>query len=137
MIYSSNRSFKIWAYTISHCSLLLRSPMKYFDEEGYSSSTAYNIDIEFWAVEYINIPTFLEDILIKKMQKNKVPSFLSPFLADKKNNLFEIQTKKQKYYVVAGGMLIGKNQWGDKDRIFDFHQNLEHDEVLVHGIGRM
>lgn len=48
-----NRLFKIWAYTVSHNFLILRSTLKYPDQEGYNDSFKYNIDIEFSAVAYL------------------------------------------------------------------------------------
>lgn len=56
MIFYSNRKFKMWAYVVSHSSLLLRSEMKYPDQDDYSEDEGYNIDLEFWAVSYMNIP---------------------------------------------------------------------------------
>ncbi|VEH20163.1 Uncharacterised protein [Chryseobacterium nakagawai] len=55
MIFYSNRKFKTWGYTVSHSSLLLRSEMKYLDQDDYSENTSHNIDLEFWAVNYILI----------------------------------------------------------------------------------
>jgi hypothetical protein len=131
MLYSSKRDFKLWAFTVSHCSLLIRSAMKYSDEDGFSESTSYNIDIEFWAVEYMNVPSYFNGVKLRQVE-NDYPREI-PFLKSNKSSgkIFEIETNNLKYYVIAGGFIVGKNSWEQEDRIFNYHSNLNHDEVIV------
>ena len=44
--------------------------------------------------------------------------------------IFELESMGRKYYIIAGGLLIGKNAWGSQDRIFDYNLNLMHDEII-------
>ncbi|MCS3533012.1 hypothetical protein [Chryseobacterium sp. JUb7] len=44
--------------------------------------------------------------------------------------IFELKSEKSKYYIIAGGVLIGKNKWINQDRIFNYDSNLEHDKIL-------
>lgn len=131
MLYSSCRKFKIWSYTVSHSSLLLRSIMKFPDEDGFSEDTAYNIDIEFWAVTFISIPTFFANLKIAEITESCVPDNINKELYEYNQKVFELQVADCKYYVIAGGLLIGVNRWENEDRISNYDLNLEYDDVLV------
>jgi len=130
MIFYSNRKFKMWGYIASHSSLLLRSEMKYSDEDDYSEDNSYNIDFEFWAVNYMNIPTSLCEITIKEISKDKLLMEIDEDLLKYDMKIFELESMGRKYYIIAGGLLIGKNAWGSQDRIFDYNLNLKHDEII-------
>ncbi|MDR4892811.1 MULTISPECIES: hypothetical protein [unclassified Chryseobacterium] len=131
MVYNSNRKFKMWAYIVSHSSLLLRSEMKFPDQDNYTEDQSYNIDFEFWAVNYINIPTILNNIIIKEITEKEVPMEIDKNLLKYNMKIFELESKEKKYYIIAGGLLIGKNQWVNQDRILNSNLNLEHDEVIL------
>ncbi len=131
MVYNSNRKFKMWAYIVSHSSLLLRSEMKFPDQDNYTEDQSYNIDFEFWAVNYINIPTILNNILIKEITEKEVPMEIDKNLLKYNMKIFELESEEKKYYIIAGGLLIGKNQWVNQDRILNSNLNLEHDEVIL------
>ncbi|SFN92286.1 hypothetical protein SAMN05421594_4727 [Chryseobacterium oleae] len=130
MTFYSNRKFKIWAYVVSHSSLLLRSEMKYPDQDDYSEDEAYNIDLEFWAVSYIDIPTNLYELDIKEIAVKDLSKDINQDLLMYNMKIFEIKSKKEKYHIIAGGLLIGKNKWENQDRIFDYQSNLVHDEIV-------
>ncbi|MDG4655223.1 hypothetical protein P6F25_23300 [Chryseobacterium arthrosphaerae] len=131
MIFYSNRKFKMWAYITSHSSLLLRSEMKYPDQEDYSENTSYNIDLEFWSVSYINTPTYLYEITIKEITQKELPADIDKELLKYNMKIFELESTGRKYYIFAGGLLVGKNSWINQDRIFDYNLNLEQDEILA------
>ncbi|WP_353145118.1 hypothetical protein [Chryseobacterium sp.] len=120
----------MWAYIVSHSSLLLRSEMTYSDQDNYSEDTAYNIDLEFFGVNYINIPTNLDELAIKEITIEELAIDILIDLLKYNMKIFEIESKKKKYYIIASGLLIGKNKWEDQDRIFDYNSNLKHDEVV-------
>lgn len=131
MIYQSYRKFKIWGYTVSHSSLLLRSVMKFVDEDGYSESTSYNIDIEFWGVTFISIPAAITSLEIHEIPKELLPKYIDRGLYQYNQKIFEIQDEDKKYYIIAGGLLVGTNRWVNEDRIFNYDLNLEYDKVIV------
>ncbi len=131
MIFYSNRKFKMWAYITSHSSLLLRSEMKYPDQDDYSENTSYNIDLEFWSVSYINTPTYLYEITIKEITQKELPADIDKELLKYNMKIFELESTGRKYYIIAGGLLVGKNSWINQDRIFDYNLNLKHDEILA------
>jgi hypothetical protein len=104
--------------------------MKYPDQDDYSEDEAYNIDLEFWAVSYIDIPTNLYELDIKEITVNELSRDFNQDLLLYNMKIFEIESKKEKYYIIAGGLLIGKNKWEKQDRIFDYQSNLVHDEIV-------
>lgn len=121
----------MWAYITSHSSLLLRSEMKYPDQDDYSENTSYNIDLEFWSVSYINTPTYLYEITIKEITQKELPADIDKELLKYNMKIFELESTGRKYYIIAGGLLVGKNSWINQDRIFDYNLNLKHDEILA------
>ncbi|AZA84679.1 hypothetical protein C1637_07525 [Chryseobacterium lactis] len=130
MIFCSNRKFKIWGYIVSHSSLLIRSERKYPDQDDYTKDNCYNIDLEFWAVNYMNIPTSIDNIIIKEIPEDHLSMEIDKDLLKYNMKIFELESVGRKYYVIAGGLLIGKNSWINQDRIFDYNLNLNHDEII-------
>lgn len=130
MLYKSNRYFRIWAYTVSHSSLLLRSEMSYPDQDEYSLETSFNIDIEIWDVQYIRIPTSLDNIEIKEIAIELLPLDIDKDLCKFDRKIFEIRSDNRKYYIIAGGLIIATNHWEREDRIFNYHLNLKHDKII-------
>jgi hypothetical protein len=131
MIYKSDRKFRIWVYTVSHSSLILRSSMTNEDQDDYSEHTSYNIDLEFWAVSFINIPTTIPNLEISLVAQSVLPDYIAQNYCDHKDKVFEIKADGQSFYIVAAGVLIGRNRWGHKDRIFEFSEGLKHDEIIA------
>lgn len=82
----------MWAYITSHSSLLLRSEMKYPDQEDYSENTSYNIDLEFWSVSYINTPTYLYEITIKEITQKELPADIDKELLKYNMKIFELES---------------------------------------------
>lgn len=128
MNYISERIFRIWAYTVSHCILLLRSPQLFEDVEGYSDATNHNVDIEFWGVGYLDLPDIIRGIKIKELKEN-IPERFNKYLSSVGYKIFEIESEENLFYVVAGGCRIGKNNWDNEDRISN--SSLEYDEVVA------
>lgn len=131
IIYQSNRKFKIWAYTVSHNSLILRSLMKFIGDDGFTEDVSYNIDVEFWTVTFINIPTSLVGIKIIEISEELLPKSIDRELCKYNQKIFELQDGDKKYHIIAGGLLVGVNRWENEDRIFNYDLNLEHDEVII------
>lgn len=125
MQYTSDRVFQIWAFTVSHSCLLLRSPLT--EEKSEFKSASYNIDIEFWGVGYIELPDLLEGISIVEITED-IPQKLHKYLTSGYKS-FEVLSKGVRYYVVAAGCVVGKNNWIDTSRIFN--PMLKYSEVLA------
>ena len=130
MIYKSKRYFRIWGYTVSHSSLLLRSNMLYYDDKDYSLENSFNIDIEIWDVTYIGIPAFIDNIEIKEITIDSLPLDIDKNLCKFDRKIFEISAHNKKYYIISGGLLIATNHWEKEDRIFYNHLNLQHDKII-------
>jgi hypothetical protein len=121
----STRQFKVWSYSVSHKMLIIRSPLKSFDMEGYELNSSYNIDVEFYGVAYINLPTSLciLDIVELDIHNLKEYELINPY-----NRLFEIKSKCGVYHILADGFVIGKNEWISDDRISNL--TLKYDEII-------
>jgi len=64
MQFSSDRSFRLWDYSVSHKQMLLRSPK--------SPDVAMNVDIVLWGVEYLDLATSLEGLTITSPSREEV-----------------------------------------------------------------
>ncbi|RQO77095.1 hypothetical protein DBR40_10550 [Pedobacter sp. KBW01] len=123
-----NRVFQIWAYTVSHSFLILRSPMKFPDQDDSNELYDCNIDIEFSAVAYLDLPNILKGIEIGELTRC-IPKKLIHYRKDLGFKIFEIKSENNIFYVVAGNYRIGKNKWLIEDRVIN--SNLEYDEILA------
>ena len=119
-----NRSFKLWAYTVSHSFLILRSPQKFEDTDGFKELTCFNIDIEFYSVTYLDLPNTISEIYIKELKEN-IPEKFKEYLSQPGLHVFEILSCDRPYHVVASSYVIGRNNWVSDDRITNM--NLQHD----------
>jgi hypothetical protein len=128
MIYESDRSFQIWAYTVSHSFLLLRSPMILEDVDGYSFSMNHNIDIEFSGVGYVDLPDMMHGVWIEEIIQD-IPAKFNRYSASLGYKVFEIKSAEHSFYIVAGGCRVGKNNWVTEDRVSNFM--LKYDEILA------
>jgi hypothetical protein len=128
MNYRSDRVFRIWAYTVSHSFLLLRSPQLFEDVEGYSITTNHNVDIEFWGIGYIDLPDMLKGITIKEIQES-IPEKFKKYSNSSGYKVFKIKSEGSFFYVVASGCRIGKNNWDCENRISN--PNLDYDEIVA------
>lgn len=132
MIYNSKRKFKLWAYTVSHKSLLVRSYLQFPDEEEYSIENNHNIDLEFMFVEFLDIPSNFDSLSITIITQENLPLDVKNKLGHYRGYIFELSVNGNyaKHYIVAGSLLIGTNQWVNKDRIFNLNLGLNHDNIL-------
>lgn len=112
------RKFKVWAYTVSHKTLFLRSEIQLEDLEY---DTNYNpnctIDIEFSGVDYMEIES--EFILVSIQEKT---SYKRP------EKEYELKHNKGTSIIRAKSCLIGKSEWIDQHRIDDI--SLAYPEIL-------
>jgi hypothetical protein len=127
MSYSTKREFRIWHYTVSHSTLFLRSNVFEESEDGKEISND-TIDIEFWAVGYIDLPDTLKGIELKLVSKDPLDRFREFLKHDLK--LFELKTGMKSHFIIAGGCVVGKSTWDyDKGRFENI--GLKYPEVIV------
>lgn len=122
MSYTSSRKFRIWAYSVSHSFLLLRSTYNP-DEERHG----YNIDIEFAGVDYLDIPATLQGIVIEELKDN-LPEKFAKYQNSLRHRVFLIKSDAN-YYIVAANYLVGKNDWIGEDRMIN--SSLKYDKILA------
>ena len=110
--YKSNRKCKIWMYTVSHSTLILRSEKQYFDVDYDFKYDEPNttIDIIFTGVEFISIPDKFVEIDIVKNE--------SKFIFNNNEN----------WFVKAADCNIGKYDGDDEYEIWS--RNLNYNEII-------
>lgn len=59
-----NRKFQFWFYRVSHGELLIRSPK--------SKENPKNIDILFFDISYIELPRFLDEIILDDATNDEI-----------------------------------------------------------------
>ena len=98
-----NRHFQLWEYTVSHGSLLVRSPRK--------PTIAKNIDIIFVGVEFISSPRHLKGVELMRASPSdviKVSAEMGKELAA--DQVFILFSQGKRFPVVAAGYKIDENE---------------------------
>lgn len=110
--FKCKRHYRIWMYTASHCTLILRSEKQYFDVEYDDKYDDPNttIDVILNGVDFISIPSNFSEIHIKK-----------------ENDKFIFNNNKN-WYVEASNCWIGKYDGEDEDQIRE--RSLDYDEII-------
>jgi hypothetical protein len=103
LIFQSDRYFVLHGYSPSHGHLLIRSDKK--------SKYKENIDIVFFDTAFMQLYAMLSGITIKVVEKERFTQYLpvSKYLSFKNNNLFEIESENEKYYVAASHVKVFSN----------------------------
>jgi hypothetical protein len=104
-IFKSNRYFTISDFYISHGQLLLRS--------NKNDNNLENIDIIFFDVRYIQLPTSFNGIAISKSSSSaelSLPQSIQDNLANSDIRVFTITATKEKFYVIAAFFKVFENQ---------------------------
>ena len=97
------RTFRLWDYNVSHDQLLLRSPIT--DEHDT------NLDVVFWGVRYLQIPTRFQEIQITR-GTNDDSMRLSAILGEAVplDDIFCLCESATRYLVVAAGYKVLSNR---------------------------
>lgn len=109
--FESKRKCKIWMYTVSHSTLIVRSEKQYSDVEydyEYDDPNT-TIDLIFNGVDFISIPHSFEEISIKNI-----------------NGKF-IFNNNENWYVDAANCWIGKYQGEDINQMLE--RDIKYDEL--------
>lgn len=93
---NSDRTFKIWSYSVSHGHLLLRSPK--------SNEIKKNIDIIFFGTKFVCLPTMLRGLVVTL--KDVAPVSSAGGTDYKEYALF---SEGKMYSVVAAGCKLYEN----------------------------
>ena len=103
--FKSDRHFTLFDFLISHGHLLLRSMKNDVDEN--------NIDIIFFGVEYIQLRVSLLGLSIGIVGKDKFDTTyesVKGFLKNDNSHVFEIETRSEKFHLVASHFKVYENQ---------------------------
>jgi hypothetical protein len=102
-IFESDRYFTIYGYSVSHGQLLIRSDKR--------KGGGVNIDIIFFDTTFIQLFAMLWGVTIRAVDKSAVKNYdsVEKYLSFEKNNLFEIESGKEKYYIAASFVKIFEN----------------------------
>lgn len=102
MLFESDRTFRLWQFFVSHNQLLIRSPK--------STQHCSNIDIVFWGVEYIEIPSFLKSVKLTENTTRDIEK--AETLIGKSveaSSVFIVESETGKYLIIAGGFKVLRN----------------------------
>lgn len=116
-IFISDRHFTVFDFIISHGQLLLRA--------GKGEDNSKNIDIIFWGVRYIQLPTSLSGIAIKIVNDHKrriAYDFVNAILGNDTNHLFEIESINEEFYVIASHFEVYKNDLEFNETSLGLHE---------------
>ena len=98
-MFTSDRRFKLWDCRVSHNQLLIRSPA--------TPEITSNIDVIFWGVEFVSMPTTLNGLAIERRSDGKdigIPISPSP-----NGERFLIQSDGKCFAVVVAGFKVLEN----------------------------
>jgi len=103
MSFSHGRYFRVWDYNISHKQMLLRSPQ--------SPDESENIDVVFWNVQYLEIPTALDGLTLTVAVEGEVERVVE-ILGRKPehSSVHCLISGGRRFLVVAGGYKVLKNE---------------------------
>lgn len=95
-MFESARRFRLWEYRVSHNQLLIRSPK--------NSDFSTNIDLVFWGVEFLKIPSSFNGLSVRKGSKS------DDRLNVKEIDSFIFESSGQEFFLEAGGCKILENE---------------------------
>jgi len=102
------RKFQLWEYSVSHGSLLIRSPK--------NNKNKINIDVKFFGIEYISAPRHLGEFQLASPSDNELQKLISILKKDlSPNNVYVLKSKAYRHLIVASKVKIEEN----KSEIFD------------------
>jgi hypothetical protein len=102
MSFRSDRRFQIWDFNVSHRQLLLRSPA--------APGVPGNVDIVFWGVEFLGLPTSLEGVEFVPALPDDLASFGGiPGQVPGSSRVHALCSGGRRFLVVAEGYRIFRN----------------------------
>ena len=102
-LFTSNRKFVLFSYSISHGILLLRS--------GRTKTELKRIDVVFRDVRAIEVRAWFEGIVIIESNSNSLKAFASnpTSMLEVGNRVYSLRGKEWEGYILAGQMLINED----------------------------
>jgi hypothetical protein len=101
MIFSSGRQFRLWDYNISHRQMLLRSCK--------SEAETDNIDIVFWGVAWLSLPTTLDGIQVGSSDATVSAPSTAHVPPNAVGKLYRVASDVNQYFILAQGCRVMSN----------------------------
>jgi len=120
--YESSRNFRLWKYSPSHSTLLLRSNKS----EEIIDEQESTIDIDFTDVKYVELPISLTGVRLQEAVE--VPAKIREIKQDGK--VFELISGNRVFYVVAWRCIVGRGEM-DYDETIYSSRDYKYDEIIV------
>jgi hypothetical protein len=97
--------FKLWEYRVSHKQLLIRCPKL--------SEASRNVDLKFYNVEYIDLPSVFHDLEIDEANQDEI-TFASSRLGKPVDSerIVVLKSRERRYMVIAGAFVISESAMG-------------------------
>jgi hypothetical protein len=96
-----NRQFQFWEYTVSHGSLLVRSPK--------GLQWVVNIDVMFFGVQLVLLPRHLNGIEVREGSSSDVEIVSQMYgQGQRSGRVFVIVSEGRRYFVVAAGCTVAE-----------------------------
>jgi hypothetical protein len=118
--FSSKRQFQVWAYTVSHGQLLLRSTK--------TEEMPTRIDILFKPVSFMELPTLFHGITVCEVESGDADGILGRIQASeyhiiyKHQKVYKLSSGDVVAYVVASAFVVHEDDGEYYDRSALFHQ---------------
>jgi hypothetical protein len=101
MYFTSDRTFKLWDYRVSHEQMLLRSPR--------TPQIETNIDVVFWGVEWIELPTVLAGVGLMAPDADEAAAITRRHKGVEDGSLYCIASGGDRYFIAAQGFRVLQN----------------------------
>lgn len=97
-LYSSDRRFQLWEYSVSHGQLLLRSNPTEYDH--------VRIELYFKGVSFISLPSSLDGVDVLERSRDSLPGFLARLGNDIDCRAFVLKSKDEEFFVLALALFV-------------------------------
>ncbi len=123
----SNRSFQLWAYSVSHAQLLIRSPRSKEDPK--------NIDVAFFGVGLIEVPSGFIGLTIEDASTKEAKAVRRRRLRDSSDvdHVYRLITDDEVFFVVAAHLRVSENSLDYRETDLDFMAFVRPGQSLVGG----
>lgn len=97
-----SRAFRLWDYSVSHSSLLIRSPK--------DSANLTNVDLVFVGVEYVRLPATLGTISLSTASASDVAQELGKRPSHRSAKGYRIQAGERDGFIIAAGLSVSEHE---------------------------
>jgi hypothetical protein len=112
-MYESKRDFKLWDYRVSHGQLLLRSPM--------SPDLNTNVDLQFWGVEFVRLPTVMHGIRLRLANDDEKTSVAGRYAPECNGSVFSCDEDGAAIVIAAGCRVLENAMDIFESSLFSIH----------------